>query len=168
MIAVGTDILKVERIDEVVARLGDKFVQRILTESEQTEYRASKQSNRLLAKRFAAKEAIAKALGTGIGRGVSWQDIQVVAGADPRAEPGARAFLNEHALGIPCPTSRRTKRYYCSPAEQPPLPRVLYRSLGQHRLSRRTPIRGRAVPFPRAHGVQRHTQTFRLRDFTSH
>ena len=77
MIAVGTAILKVERIDEVVGRLGDKFVQRILTETEQAEYRASKQSNRLLAKRFAAKEAIAKALGTGIGRGVSWQDIQI-------------------------------------------------------------------------------------------
>ena len=41
------------------------------------EYRASAQPNRLLAKRFAAKEAVAKALGTGIGRGVSWQDIRV-------------------------------------------------------------------------------------------
>jgi holo-[acyl-carrier protein] synthase len=77
VIAVGTDILKVERIEEVVGRLGDKFVRRILTGPEQAEYRASKQSNRLLAKRFAAKEAIAKALGTGIGRGVSWQDIQI-------------------------------------------------------------------------------------------
>ena len=77
MISVGTDILKVDRIDEVVGRLGDRFVRRILTEAEWAEYRASKQSNRLLAKRFAAKEAIAKALGTGIGRGVSWQDIQI-------------------------------------------------------------------------------------------
>ena len=77
MIAVGTDILKVERMDDVVGRLGDRFVQRILTGQEQDEYRASKQANRLLAKRFAAKEAIAKALGTGIGRGVSWQDIQI-------------------------------------------------------------------------------------------
>lgn len=77
MIAVGTDILKVERIEEVVQRLGDRFVQRILTDTEQLEYRASKQPERLLAKRFAAKEAVAKALGTGIGRGVSWQDIQV-------------------------------------------------------------------------------------------
>ena len=77
MIAVGTDILKVERIDDVVGRLGDRFVQRILTGREQDEYRSSKQGNRLLAKRFAAKEAVAKALGTGIGRGVSWQDIQI-------------------------------------------------------------------------------------------
>ena len=77
MISVGTDILRIERIDDVVGRLGEKFVRRILTEQERGEYQASKQPNRLLAKRFAAKEAIAKALGTGIGRGVSWQDIQI-------------------------------------------------------------------------------------------
>ena len=77
MIALGTDILEVERINQVVARLGDRFVRRILTEHERLEYRESGQPNRLLAKRFAAKEAVAKALGTGIGRGVSWQDIQI-------------------------------------------------------------------------------------------
>ena len=77
MISVGTDILQIERIEEVVTRLGDRFVRRILTPQEQEEYAVSKQANRLLAKRFAAKEAIAKSLGTGIGRGVSWQDIQI-------------------------------------------------------------------------------------------
>ncbi len=77
MIAIGTDILQIDRIEEVVGRLGDRFVRRILTLQEQREYAVSKQANRLLAKRFAAKEAIAKALGTGIGRGVSWQDIQI-------------------------------------------------------------------------------------------
>jgi holo-[acyl-carrier protein] synthase len=77
VIAVGTDILQVARIEDVVARLGDRFVRRILTPQEQSEYHASRQPVRLLAKRFAAKEAIAKSLGTGIGRGVSWQDIQI-------------------------------------------------------------------------------------------
>ena len=77
MIALGTEILEIARIEAVVTRLGDKFVRRILTLAEQGEYAASKQPLRLLAKRFAAKEAIAKALGTGIGRGVSWQDIEV-------------------------------------------------------------------------------------------
>jgi holo-[acyl-carrier protein] synthase len=75
MIAVGTDILKIARVDEVVERLGQRFVERILTPVEREEYHGSAQANRLLAKRFAAKEAVAKALGTGIGRGVSWQDI---------------------------------------------------------------------------------------------
>lgn len=73
----GTDILRVDRIDDVLSRLGDRFMRRILTEPEQDEYHRSKQPGRLLAKRFAAKEAVAKSLGTGIGRGVSWQDIQI-------------------------------------------------------------------------------------------
>jgi len=77
MIAVGTDILKLERVEEVVERLGDRFVERILTPEERLEYAASNRPGNLLAKRFAAKEAVAKALGTGIGRGVSWQDIHI-------------------------------------------------------------------------------------------
>lgn len=77
MIAVGTDILRVARIEEVLGRQGERFVKRILTQSELAEYAVSAQATRLLAKRFAAKEAVAKALGTGIGRGVSWQDICV-------------------------------------------------------------------------------------------
>ncbi|MBP6682047.1 MAG: holo-ACP synthase [Halioglobus sp.] len=85
MIAIGTDILRIGRIEDVVERLGDRFVARILTPVEQAEYRASAQPSRLLAKRFAAKEAIAKALGTGIGRGVSWQDITI--GHDDNGAP---------------------------------------------------------------------------------
>ena len=93
MIAIGTDILRIERIEDVVARLGDRFVQRILTPVEQAEYNASPLPNRLLAKRFAAKEAIAKALGTGLGRGVSWQDITVAHDANgaPVVELGGGA-----------------------------------------------------------------------------
>jgi holo-[acyl-carrier protein] synthase len=77
MIAVGTDILQINRIAEVVERQGDKFVQRILAPQELEEYRDSKLALRLLAKRFAAKEAVAKCLGTGIGHGVSWQHILI-------------------------------------------------------------------------------------------
>ncbi|MDH4039254.1 MAG: holo-ACP synthase [Gammaproteobacteria bacterium] len=96
MIAIGTDILRVQRIEDVVTRLGDRFVARILTPAEREEYRASQQPHRLLAKRFAAKEAIAKALGTGIGRGVSWQDISI--GHDGNGAP--RVTLSGGALAV--------------------------------------------------------------------
>ena len=94
MIAVGTDILKFSRIDEVLERLGDRFVERILTPDERQEYAASKRPGNLLAKRFAAKEAIAKSLGTGIGRGVSWQDIRITHDANgaPGVELGGGAL----------------------------------------------------------------------------
>jgi holo-[acyl-carrier protein] synthase len=74
-IAIGTDIVEIRRIADVLERQGDKFVQRILTASEIEEYRARGNSVAFLAKRFAAKEAIAKALGTGIGRGISFQQL---------------------------------------------------------------------------------------------
>ena len=85
MISIGTDILEVARIEQTLTRLGDRFVRRILTNAEQLEYHASSNGARLLAKRFAGKEAVAKALGTGIGRGVSWQDIHIE--HDPAGAP---------------------------------------------------------------------------------
>lgn len=77
MIGVGTDILKFARLDAVIDRQGERFVTRILCPTEREEYARSARPGNLLAKRFAAKEAVAKALGTGIGRGVSWQDIRI-------------------------------------------------------------------------------------------
>lgn len=76
VIAIGTDIVEIARIAEVLERQGERFINRILTVSEKTLYNQSK-SVSFVAKRFAAKEAVAKALGTGIGRGVSFQDIVI-------------------------------------------------------------------------------------------
>ena len=76
-IAIGTDIVEIKRIADALERQGDKFVQRILTESEIAEYRGRGNSVAFLAKRFAAKEAIVKALGTGIGRGISFQHMVI-------------------------------------------------------------------------------------------
>ena len=112
MIAVGTDILRIARIDEVVDRLGERFIARILTPDEQDEYRNSKLPRRLLAKRFAAKDAIPKALGTGIGRGVSWQDISI--GHDSHGAP--LVTLSGGALEVA--TSRGATRVELSLADE--------------------------------------------------
>jgi holo-[acyl-carrier protein] synthase len=69
----GIDLIEIGRIREAIERHGDKFVARIFTEYEQKECRGRIPS---LAARFAAKEAVAKALGTGIGD-VSWLDIEI-------------------------------------------------------------------------------------------
>ena len=77
IVGIGTDIIKLSRISSSYDRLGDRFAQRILSPSEWNDFKESAQPLSLLAKRFAVKEAAGKALGTGIGQGVSWHDISV-------------------------------------------------------------------------------------------
>lgn len=72
----GTDIVQISRIERSLAR-SPALAERVLTAAELVEFVGHAQPARFLAKRFAAKEAAAKALGTGIGRGVSWQQFQV-------------------------------------------------------------------------------------------
>jgi holo-[acyl-carrier protein] synthase len=72
-LSTGVDLIETERIREAIERHGDKFIARIFTEAEQRECGGRVTS---LAARFAAKEAVAKALGTGIGD-VSWLDIEI-------------------------------------------------------------------------------------------
>jgi holo-[acyl-carrier protein] synthase len=78
VVNIGTDIVEIARITDVVERQGDTFAKRILTGDEFQRYQVIQNKVAYLAKRFAAKEAIAKALGTGIGHGVSFQDINVI------------------------------------------------------------------------------------------
>ena len=72
----GTDIVEIDRIHKVVSK-NDKFAMRILTAFELDEYAQVNEKARYLAKRFAAKEALVKAMGTGIGNGIGWQMSQV-------------------------------------------------------------------------------------------
>lgn len=76
IIGIGTDIVEIARIEDTIRRQ-PRFVQRILTPAEQAFFEQHTDAVRYLAKRFAAKEAAAKALQTGIGRGVSWQHMHV-------------------------------------------------------------------------------------------
>lgn len=82
---VGTDILKIERVASVYARFGAKFVRHLLMPQEVEDFAKSKNQVRFLAMRFAAKEAIVKALGTGFAPGMGLRDAGVV--QDTRGKP---------------------------------------------------------------------------------
>jgi holo-[acyl-carrier protein] synthase len=74
---IGVDIVRIERIRNTIQRFGERFAQRLLTKAELTDYRATPQPERFLAKRFAAKEAVVKALGTGFREGLTFNLIGV-------------------------------------------------------------------------------------------
>ena len=74
---VGTDLVDIERIKKIISKNKDGFVKRVLSEHEQALFVNKAESAAYCAKRFAAKEAFAKALGTGIGQVLSFQDLTI-------------------------------------------------------------------------------------------
>jgi holo-[acyl-carrier protein] synthase len=78
IVGLGSDITDIRRIEKVIGRHGERFLERIFTDTERA--RAERKAKRIetYAKRFAAKEACAKALGTGMRAGVWWRDMGVV------------------------------------------------------------------------------------------
>lgn len=95
---IGTDIVEVARIEASITQFGDDFAKRILADSEFSAYEKSAIKPRFLAKRFAAKEAFSKALGTGLRAPATFQNIAV--SHDELGKPililaaELRAFLN--------------------------------------------------------------------------
>lgn len=86
IIGIGTDLVQQSRINELFLRFGRKFVQRILSETELAFFDQTRQRQAYLAKRFAAKEAIAKALGVGFGQFLTFKEISVVNSASGKPE----------------------------------------------------------------------------------
>ena len=78
ILGLGSDLSDIRRIQESLDRFGDRFKQRVFTELERTRSDRKADAAASYAKRFAAKEACAKALGTGMRRGVFWRDMGVV------------------------------------------------------------------------------------------
>ena len=78
ILGIGSDLIDIRRIEKTIARHGERFLDRIFTavEREKSDKRAARAAS--YAKRFAAKEACSKALGTGLRRGVFWRDMGVV------------------------------------------------------------------------------------------
>jgi holo-[acyl-carrier protein] synthase len=119
ILGVGIDIIEVKRIEASYEKFGERFLKRILLDNEIAYCLTHKAPGPFLAARFAAKEAISKAFGTGIGAKLSWQDMEVAkresgepyvilhgAGEKLLAERGGRAVLislshtQEHATAV--------------------------------------------------------------------
>ena len=94
IIGIGADLMDIRRIEKSLDRFGDRFTNRCFTEIERAKSDKRRMRAASYAKRYAAKEAGAKALGTGIARGVSWKEIGVVnlPGGKPTLELKGRAL----------------------------------------------------------------------------
>ena len=77
ILGIGTDLANIERIEATLARFGDRFRNRVFTETEQAKAERRKDTAGTYAKRWAAKEACSKALGTGLRMGIAWKDMRV-------------------------------------------------------------------------------------------
>ena len=78
VVGIGTDMIHQSRIEQALERHGERFARRILTPAERLLWQQRRCSANFLAKQYAAKEALAKALGTGIAKGVGFQQLQVL------------------------------------------------------------------------------------------
>lgn len=78
IIGIGNDLIDITRIEKILERFGDRFIQRIFTDVEQAKSDKRRMRAASYAKRYAAKEACSKALGTGFRKGVFWRDMGVI------------------------------------------------------------------------------------------
>ncbi len=101
MLRTGVDLIEVERIEQAVARFGDRFLARVFTAAE-LDYCSKRSSS--LAARFAAKEAVSKLLGVGIQHpdGVDWREVEIISGerGDPTLRLHGRAAALAESLGF--------------------------------------------------------------------
>ncbi|KAB0848181.1 holo-ACP synthase [Cronobacter sakazakii] len=90
ILGLGTDIVEIDRIEAVISRSGDRLAKRVLSANEWAQYQAHQQPVRFLAKRFAVKEAAAKAFGTGIRNGLAFNQFEVF--NDEQGKPRLRLW----------------------------------------------------------------------------
>jgi holo-[acyl-carrier protein] synthase len=108
ILGTGIDIIEVARIASSFEKFGDRFVNRILLPGEIAYCLSHKRPGPFLAVRFAAKEAISKAFGTGIGAQLSWQDMEV------RRKESGEPFVVLHGNGKKLFKARRARRLLIS------------------------------------------------------
>ncbi len=108
ILGIGIDIIEVARIAASFEKFGERFVNRILLPGEITYCLTHKNPAPFLAVRFAAKEAISKAFGTGIGAALSWQDMEI------RRKESGEPFVILHGKGSELFTARNAKQLLVS------------------------------------------------------
>ncbi|CDH26037.1 holo-ACP synthase [Xenorhabdus bovienii] len=118
IVGLGTDIVEISRVEEIVERSGERLAKRVLSDREWQQYQQHNQQIRFLAKRFAVKEAAAKALGTGIRNGLAFNQFEVI--NDPLGKPTLKLHgeaetladkLNVRSLHV---TLADERRYACA------------------------------------------------------
>jgi len=97
LFGIGIDVVEVARVESSISEFGDKFLNRIFTEDEQSYCKRQKKPEIHLAARFAAKEAISKAFGTGIGKDLSWLDLEISRRESGEPEVSLRGAAEEFA-----------------------------------------------------------------------
>lgn len=101
IVGIGTDLVEIARIEDSVARFGDRFAQRILGPAEWQRYlarrsRSARRGIAFLATRFAAKEAVSKALGLGMRMPMTWRAVEILNAPSGAPVAQARGALAEH------------------------------------------------------------------------
>jgi holo-[acyl-carrier protein] synthase len=109
ILGTGMDIVETKRIADSIERFGDRFLDRIFLEGEVAYARSMKYPHLHLAARFAAKEAISKAFGTGIGHEMGWRDLEIV--REPNGAPRVRLHGRAQAFAVVHVSLSHTSEY---------------------------------------------------------
>ena len=100
IVGIGIDIVSIQRILDIYQRHADRFVRRILTDSEKEYVLRHKDPGQRLAGRWAAKEAALKALGTGLSNGIRWRDVEILPDRTGKPYVAFHGRAHEHAAGL--------------------------------------------------------------------
>lgn len=118
IIGIGVDLVDIRRIERLLQKYGVHFIHRVFTQEEQAYAHKSSHPTRVYANRFAAKEAAAKALGTGMRGGIGWKDIEV--SRAPSGAPSLRFHGRAHEKLVSRLSPGHTGRSHVSFSDEPP------------------------------------------------
>ena len=119
ILGIGSDLCDIRRIERSIARFGDRFTHRVFTDGERRRSDARAARAPSYARRFAAKEACAKALGTGMSQGVFWRDMEVVNAASGQPTLRLTGGAREHLARMVPPGHEA--RLHVTLTDEPPL-----------------------------------------------